>query len=58
LHTLTAVVAGAHVNRWPPGGTCAFVVDGNEQQIVLQEDKKVNLNRFHPLQPQNVAQNA
>jgi len=24
------VVAGAHVNCWTPGGTCAFVVSSNE----------------------------
>ena len=35
LHTLSTVLAGAHVNRWIPDGAGAFVVSGNERQIEL-----------------------
>ena len=40
-HTLTSVVAGAHVNCWTPCGTCTFVVSSNEWQIELQLETKV-----------------
>ena len=44
LHTLTTVVAGAHINCWTPDGTCAFVVNSNEWQIELQwKNKKLCL---------------
>ena len=36
LHTLTIMIAGAHVNRWIPGCTRAFVVGSNEGQIKLK----------------------
>ena len=49
LHTLTAMVAGAHVNCWTPSGTCTFVVSSNEWQIELQLETKVIISRFYPL---------
>ena len=40
-HALTAVIAGAHVNRGTPGCTRAFVVGSNERQIELKTEEEM-----------------
>ena len=39
-HALTAVIAGAHVNRGAPGCAGSFFVSSNKRQVELKTNKK------------------